>query len=422
MLQRILDIIRIGGKISIDSRNINAGDVFFAIGRGHDFICDAIEKGASLIVASDPKGPHDPKLLLVDDTLKTLLQIGDYVKRSSKAKIIGITGSVGKTTTKAWLSQVLSKTFNVLPGIKNYNTIYGVPICLSQLTPNHDIGVFEMGSNNVGEISELSRYLEPDVAIITNIMESHIGQFGNKEILAYEKISVIDGLKVDGILVFNGDSEFRDIIIQKAEARNIRTISYGYAQHNDFVVNDYVLYFQSDILHHNFIKTCILAAIYALDLEISSYFNELAKLEPLAGRGRIQKYKYSGKSFWVIDDSYNASLSTMLSSIDTLDNMRGYHKKIAVLGEMKELGEFQKEYHQKLVSKLLGSHINNVIFVGSPEVSCLFQNSNMCVFDQLDEICLEKILSLIENDDIILLKGSRSIGLDKILDVLQPTI
>lgn len=396
-MMRISELIKKGHGISLDSRTITAGDIFFAVNSGVNFVEEAFTKGATAAVV--PAGYSNPQqnIIHVPDVLKTLLDIGREIKLASKAEIIGITGSAGKTTTKVWLSEILAHHNKVVTGIKNYNTMYGLPICLSQLTPNDDFGIFEMGSNNSGEILELSTYLNPDIGIITNIMDSHIGRFGNKDALAREKISVIDGIKSAGKIIFDEDSEYADQIISKAVKRGVFPVGYRNANKNP-----------SDI-----IKTCIKAVIEALELDIDDYINYMHDLKPLPGRGEVRNVNYRGKIFTIIDDSYNAAPSTVKASLNSLYNMKGYNRKIAILGEMKELGVFALKYHEEIAKCATAS--DKVFFIGSSEAAQPFIERGMSVFPKITDEITEQILFEIENGDIVLIKGSHSIQLDKIV-------
>ena len=195
--------------ISIDSRTIKPKDIFIAINRGHEFVVNALNAGAILAIIDEPKYTIPGKTIIVKNTTEALKAIGAHIKNKvNLKKTVTITGSVGKTTTKFWLNSILNHRYKSFCGMKNYNTIYGVPLSLCRLNDGIDFGIFEIGSSHSGEISELSKYLTPDVGVITNIYESHIGNFGDEKSLAKEKISIIDGIKSNGALVFEGDSKF----------------------------------------------------------------------------------------------------------------------------------------------------------------------------------------------------------------------
>lgn len=416
----VLELIKKGANISIDSRTIEKGDLFFAINRGVGFIETALSKGAIIAVSPSIDGQKQRQnIVYVQDVLEKLLEIGGRIKTDSPAKIVGITGSAGKTTTKVWLSEVLSKSHKVTAGIKNYNTIYGLPICLSKLKSDDDFGVFELGSNDSGEIKRLSQYLRPDFGIITNIMESHIGRFGSKKVLAIEKISIIDGIKSDGSVVFCGDSEYSEQISSKANEKGLKLISYGFGKKNDFVVEDYIKHFGDLRGHFDFIKTCVIATIHAFGLNISDYLGYMGDLKPLDGRGGIRRFIRGGKEFSIIDDSYNASPSTVIASLNFLKNMRGYNKKIAILGEMGELGEFSLQYHTQVAELLDKLDLDKVFFIGSSAMASPFIKRGITAFKEIDSEVIARILEIIDVDDIILLKGSNSVHLNKVVKFLE---
>lgn len=394
---RISELIKKGHGISLDSRTIKAGAVFFAVNSGVNFVEEAFTKGAVAAVVPVDCSNTRQNIIHVPDVLTTLLDIGREMKLASRAKIIGITGSAGKTTTKVWLSEILAHRNKVVTGIKNYNTIYGLPICLSQLTPNDDFGIFEMGSNNSGEILELSTYLNPDIGVITNIMDSHIGRFGSKDALAREKISVINGIKSAGKIIFDEDSEYANQIIAQAVKRGVFPIGYRSADKNP----------------SNIIKACIKAVIESLELNIDDYIDYMHNLKPLPGRGELTNVSYHDKNFTIIDDSYNAAPSTVKASLKSLYNLKGYNRKIAVLGEMKELGVFTLKYHEEIAEYATTS--DKVFFIGSSEAAQPFIERGMSVFPKITNEITERILSEVENGDIVLIKGSHSIQLDKIV-------
>lgn len=417
---QILELIKNGAKISIDTRTIQKGDVFFAINRGIDFVEEALSKGAIIAVIPDHyKQTPNKNLIFVPDTLKILLEIGEDIKLRSSARIIGITGSAGKTTTKFWLSELLSKHYSVTTGIKNYNTMYGLPICLSMIKPTDSFGIFELGTNNSGEIRALSEYLKPDVGIITNIMDSHIGRFGGRQALANEKISIINGIKPGGTIIFEGDSEFSSQIVEQAKDRGVKTISYGFGDNNDFVVRNYIRYYGNLRGHFDCIKTCIVAILQALELDLNNYLEYMKDLEPIDGRGTFKRFDYFGRKFTIIDDSYNASPSAVMASLNLLDNTKNYNKKIAILGEMKELGDFSIQYHTQVLEYLNKIHIDKVFFIGSTLISTLFKDKGITIFSEINNEIIKTILQDIKNNDIILLKGSNSIHLNKFVKFLE---
>ncbi len=420
-------------KISIDSRNIEPADLFIAINKGHEFVKSALEKGAVAAIIDNPDYIISGKTILVKDTTEALKTIGKYIKNSiTLKKVIGITGSVGKTTTRSWLNEILNKKFKTFSSIKNYNTIYGLPISLSLLEKETEFGIFEMGSSNKGEISELSTYLRPDIAILTNIYESHIGKFGTQEALAQEKISVLDGLNLNGKLIFDGDPLFRNEIESKANERNIKAISVGFNDNCDFKILssesriklktpfgtiDYELSVQGK--HFAYISACVIATIYTLDLDIFEFIPYFKNLLQINGRGSWKEYVFQNKTFRIIDDSYNASPSAVLASLDVFESLQN-DKKIAILGQMKELGSYEEHYHKIIAEKLNNMKLYQTVFVGDRSLWPIMNNvKNILCFEKMSDFVIEKILEIVQNNTIVLLKGSRSIELNKFIDYIK---
>lgn len=426
----------VANGISIDSRTLKPGNMFIAINRGHEFVGNALNSGASSAVIDDIRYAVTGRTILVENTTEFLKRIGRTVKnRVSPSKLIAITGSVGKTTTKTWLNSILSRRFNSFCGIGNYNTIYGVPISLSLLEPDIEFGIFEMGSNHPGEISELSRYLEPDIGVTTNIYESHIGNFGSKASLAKEKISIVDGIKPGGTLIYDGDSEFRTDIENAAIAKRLRGVSVGFSRNCDFSVScgrgnvtlntpvgtvEYSLQFSGK--HYAYMSAIVVAILYSVGLNVHEYIPFLKDLTLLDGRGSIKKFEYNGKVFDVIDDSYNASPSAMFSSLDVFKSMPA-KSKIAVIGQMGELGDYSEYYHGLVAEKFGSSDLDTVFFIGDENLwNTIRRHVTATCFDVLNDTSIGKILESVDDGSIILLKGSHSVGLNKILKYLKCSI
>ncbi len=423
----------IASGVSIDTRTIKAGDIFIAINRGHEFVSDAIKAGASLAVIDDPKYAVPGKTVIVNNTTEALKSIGSYIKNKvNLKKLVAITGSIGKTTTKFWLNSILSHKYKSFCGIKNYNTVYGVPLALCQLDDDADFGVFEIGSSHSGEILELSQYLTPDVGVITNIYESHIGNFGDKQSLAKEKISIIDGIKPNGALIFDGNSEFASEISKVAKSKNLNTLSVGFLSDCDFYITsynkivklvtpsgmlEYTIPFQEK--HCAYITATIIATIYAMGLNPSEFLPFFSELSRIAGRGNIEKYTFRNRTFEVINDCYNASPTAVLAALDTLQAWQS-QSKVAVIGQMKELGQYEQHYHNVIANKLSSMDLNNVFFIGDKTLwATMRQCKKVQCFERLDKFAIEKILEVIQNGSVVLLKGSLSVGLKQFIEYIK---
>ncbi len=432
----------VADKISIDSRSVKLGDIFIAINRGHEFVNEAINSGASLVIIDNRKYEVPGKSLIVDNTTKALKNIGNCIRSKTELKnLIAVTGSVGKTSTKFWLNSLLSHKYNSFCSSGNYNTRYGVALSLCQLEYGTDFGIFEIGSNHAGEIAELSEYLKPDIGVITNIFESHIGNFGDKQSLAREKISIVKGIKSGGILIFDGDSEFVTNIQNEAECRHLQTFAVGFSKSCDFSIvscqntlpqaTDVELKTPGGILkytlpfrekHLVYVSAMLVAIIWAMKLPIFEFLPFIKDLSKIEGRGNVEKYVFRGKTIEVINDCYNASPTAVLGAIENLQSLPNA-SKVAIIGQMKELGQYETHYHQLVAEKLRTSNFEHVFFIGDKNLwKIMGSKKNTQCFPKLDNFVIEEILKMIQNNSVVLLKGSRSLELDKFIKYIKCSI
>ncbi|MDR1234029.1 MAG: Mur ligase domain-containing protein [Holosporales bacterium] len=435
--------IRIGNKkvefigISIDSRTTQPGNLFFGLSgkslNGNQFAIDAIEKGASAAVIDDASFIRDSRFILVKNSLETLKETGLYIRNLVKPKtVIGITGSVGKTTTKLWLNEILNHRYMAFASENNYNTIYGIPICFSMLRDGTEFCILEFGTNCRGEILDLTKYAKPDIGIITNIFESHIGCFNNKSEIVLEKISIIDGIAAGGTLIYDGDSEFAAEIKSAADFKNLRTISVGFSDECsvhvksgtsvEITTDRETFRYESKChgRHYEYISACVIGTLIALNLEVSTFLPFFKNLKPLKGRGEVINCVCNGKRFTVIDGSYNASLTSMLASINVLSSYDG--AKVAIIGQMKESGSYDVEYHDIVARELSKIHdIMQIYFIGERKLWRIFEDIHITTtcFEILDKESIVHIIELLPINSIVLLKGSNSIGLVKFIEYIK---
>ena len=392
---------------SLDTRLLENGNVFFAIKNGHKFVSEAFAKGADFAIISDKKYVN-ANTILVDNTLDALLQYGDACKMRANAKIIAITGSVGKTTTKTWMQHILSKKCNTFCSIRNYNTIYGIPICLSMLKPAHNFGIFELGTNKIGEMRELSNYLKPDVGVVLNIENAHIGNFYSMENLIKEKMSIQTGISSNGWMVINGDMKY-----EKNFCKNI--ITFGENHSNDVVIDDFAKYFIHLERHYMMLCCAIIAVIIVLGMDYSEFLPYFSELVPIAGRGQITKCFYNGVKFTLIDDAYNACPTSMKAALKYLKNIADGGRSVAIIGEMLELGDDSLKYHEKIAQLAEDISIDNKIFVGSQKLQKLFVKHGFDIKSSADI----SILSNIHENDTVLIKGSHGTNLWQLVDMIK---
>ena len=424
--------------IQIDSRKIKPGDIFVAIKGNHDdgnkYVMEALNRGASLAIVDAPKyiGINNEKILYVESSTDELKYRGKYhLNNSNINTLIGITGSCGKTTTRTWIDYILSKHIKTCSSINNFNNMLGLPVCLSRIEPRDKIGIFELGTNSFGEIHELSTYLNPNIGIITNIYESHIGMFSSFEELAFEKISIIDGIKSGGCLLYDGDSKFSNIIIDKCKERNITPVSVGFGKSCKYVIecnNDNVTIKCKNTniqyklgttgKHYIYNSALIIALIDSIGLNINDYIQYFPELKPIDGRGIHKQYKYNNKEFIVVDETYNASPSSMIASLELLNT--NSNRKIIVIGEMLELGNYSKYYHNKITDILNSIQNATIYFIGSVNLhNVINKYNNVICYEKMNNDIIKNILNTIDNNNILFLKGSHGIKLHMFIEYLN---
>ena len=356
--------------ISIDTRTIAVGDLFVAlrdVRDGHDFVADALAKGASAaLVDRDPPGvAPDAPLLRVADTLAGLTALGAAARARSQARFVGVTGSVGKTTTKEMLRVALSAFGTTHASAASYNNHWGVPLTLARLPRGAELAVIEMGMNNRGEIAPLTRLSRPHVAVITAIAPVHIGHLGSEEAIAEEKGDILFGVEPGGTAVLPADSRFLPRLLARAKEAGLRVLTHGEAAGADARLIAYEgaedggraeILLQGERLgvtlaapgRHVALNACaVFAAVSALGLPPRLAAAALPAFGAPAGRGRRLRIAVPGGEALLIDDSYNASPASIRAGLAVLAAQKAT-RRIAALGDMRELGEHGPELHAGL--------------------------------------------------------------------------
>jgi len=409
------ELSEITGRIEIDSRKIVAGDVFLALKGenfdGHDFIPQALEKGAVATLSG----------------LDTLEKIAKSKRAKTNAKIIGITGSVGKTSTKEMLRLALSAHGKVHATTGNYNNHIGTPLNLANMPIDVDFGVFEMGMNHTGEISHLTKMVRPHIALITRVEAVHLEFFSGIEEIAKAKAEIFEGLvglqdSGFGIRVVNADQTYfhtpcndKTITFGEGKSANCRFLSYTptptgcdisaeiFGQKLDYKL-------AAIGKHWAVISLSVLAVCYALGLDLQKSAEELANFSEVEGRGKIIAGKYT-----IIDDSYNASPASMHAAFAKTAEVWAatgkIGRKVALLGDMLELGESAPEIHKNLAQDLIDNGFDTVHTAGD-----LMENLHQALPENmrgehtktagelLAKIMLPK--NMLQDNDIVLIKGS----------------
>ena len=386
--------------ISIDSRTIRPGEAFFAIAGenrdGHDFVAAALKAGAGLAVVSDKRQaqlPAGAPLLVVADVLAALRDLGRAARARSPAKIAAVTGSVGKTGTKDALRLVLERQGETHASAASYNNHWGVPLSLARCPQTAEFAVFEMGMNHAGEIEPLSRLVRPHVAIVTTIEPVHLEFFASVEAIADAKAEVFAGIAPGGAAVINRDNPHFERLQRAAKAASVaRIVSFGEHAQADARLDKVALHADCSAVAANILgfdvtykvgapgrhvvlnSLAVLAAASLLGGDLALAALALADLRPPAGRGAQQRLTVPGGTALLIDESYNANPASMRAALALLGQMpmgpRG--RRIAVLGDMLELGVRGSELHRSLVEPVL-AHDVDLVFCSGPLMRALWE-------------------------------------------------
>jgi UDP-N-acetylmuramoyl-tripeptide--D-alanyl-D-alanine ligase len=437
------------GGISIDSRTLAAGDAFFAIvgdnRDGHAFVEAALQAGAGLAVVSGAKRgtlPADAPLLVVDDVLDGLRDLARAARARFAGKVIAVTGSVGKTSTKEALRLVLSREGETHASAASYNNHWGVPLSLARCPAEARFAVFELGMNHAGEIGPLSRLVQPDIAIITTIAPVHLEYFESVDAIADAKAEIFEGLVDGGIAVLNRDNaQFNRLCDRALDARVSRVVSFGEepgadAQLIKCVLQPDVSTVQARILgddvtyklgapgkHLVMNSLAVLAAAKLAGADLAMAALALADLQPASGRGTRITLEVPGGAALLIDESYNANPVSMAAAIALLGQAqpgpRG--RRIAVLGDMLELGTQSGALHAGLAQPIV-DHAVDLVFCAGPAMRNLWEAlpSNRRGGYASDSSALEpQVLDAVSGGDAIMIKGSFGSRMTPIVKALQ---
>lgn len=377
--------------VSIDSRTVVAGDLFVALAGpkfdGHDYVAGALARGgAAAVVAKQPaKVEADAKLLVVADTQAALEALGHAARARAQGKIIAITGSVGKTGTKEALKTVLSRQARAFASSGSLNNHWGVPLSLSRMPADSQYGVFELGMNHPGEIDALVRMVRPHVAVITTIEPAHLGFFPSVEAIADAKAEIFRGVERGGAAILNRDNPHYARLAKAAQDCGIDTII-GFGAHQDaavrlvkFELHEDKSTVAADVMgtaidytigsagkHWVMNSLAVLAAVSAAGGDVKAAASALANLAPLAGRGERHRIAIAGGHFTLIDESYNASPASMRAAFAVLGSTQPEDggRRIAVLGDMLELGTESQKLHASLAQPLIEAKMDLVFTLG----------------------------------------------------------
>ncbi len=426
--------------VSINTKTIKKNDLFFCIrGKntdGHKYAKHAIKKGAiKTVISKKVKQIPLNKIIKVKNTFNSLNDLAKITRENTSAKIIGITGSVGKTTLKNLTSFAINNYGKVFYSPHSYNNKYGVPLSLCNLKKNTEYGVFEIGMDKKGEIDKLSKIVKPEVAVITNVAGAHFKNFNTIKDIARAKGEIINNISPKGSIVLNRDDRFFEFFLNKAKKRNINTISFSSKKIADIFllkiikIRDYfrlkisikkkIFYFDVSYSNDSFINNILacISVLYSLNLSLKKVSKKLKNFSIPSGRGDIKIVKKFKKKFIFIDESYNANPLSMETAIKNIKNqkMKTNAQKLVFLGDMLELGKKSKKFHKELSKVINKSDIDKVYIYGKyikETFNSLSKNKKGKVFNNFKE-ANEHFSKIINNNDLLMVKGSNATGLNR---------
>jgi len=436
--------------VEIDSRDVLPGDIFVALKGdamdGHRFVDAAFAKGAAAVVVDRPvEGPH----VLVTDTAAALEALGRAARSRTEATIVGVTGSVGKTGVKEAIFAALDRSSRGAAhrSVKSYNNHVGVPLSLARMPERSRFGVFEMGMNHSGEIAALTRQVRPHVAVVTTIAPAHIEMLGSEEAIADAKGEIFEGLEPGGTAVIPADSPHYERLRDKALSHGAKVVAFGRSAHAQVRLLDTVPAANGGSLvtadmgdrrvcytvaepgdHWVMNSLAVMAAVRAAGGDLGAAGVALGEMAGLAGRGARTQIAATGGKALLIDESYNANPASMRATLAQLGATRA-SRRIAVLGAMKELGDFAPGFHAALAEPMAAANLDFAILVGD-EMASLVRELGKSPQGELGKAirfahcrnAAEARDALaqfgVENGDVILVKGSNSVGLGALVSAL----
>jgi UDP-N-acetylmuramoyl-tripeptide--D-alanyl-D-alanine ligase len=425
--------------VTFDSREVGPGDLFVAmpgtVHDGHKFVDGAFAAGAAGAIVSQPvSGPH----VLVDDTFAALQALGRASRERSRATIFGVTGSVGKTSTKEALYAALDRNRpgKVHRSVKSYNNHTGVPLSLARMPREAEFAVFEMGMNNRGEIAALVRQVRPHVAVITAIAPAHIENLGSEEAIADAKAEIFEGLEANGIAIVPNDTPHRDRLVRAARRHADRIVTFGTGDADVHAIHAVAAELGGSLISAALLEReltftisqpgehwvsnalAVLAAIEAVGADVAVAGLALADLGGLKGRGQRHRIEIDGGDLLLIDESYNANPASMAATLKSLGAERDVSRRIAVLGPMRELGEHSDALHAGLAPAVRDANVDRLILIGEEMRPLAEQVVGAISFDLVSSVdeASDALIRLARPGDAVLVKASNSVGLAKLVE------
>ena len=440
--QKILSEIKSNFKaqnfhgISIDTRMLKKDNLFLTIkgknNNGAKFVTKALKKGAKYIVSSQNIKKQKNKTIKVKNEIKFLNKYASKKREKTRAKIIAVTGSAGKTSLKNLIKDLLNNFGKTLSSPKSYNNHFGVPLSLSQLKIEHKFGVFEVGMSKKGEIDKLTKLIRPHFGIITNIGEAHIENFKNLRGIADAKGEIIQNIEKGGTIILNRDDEYFTYLEKKAKKNNLKIVTFGINKKSNvqlvskskkrdqelltIKIKEKILKIKiKNINFYNVLSS--LALLDELNLNLNTIINNFKNYEPSEGRGKIHNIKRYKKNFKLIDESYNANPISVKNAIQKLGSIKKQKfKKYLLLGDMLELGQKSEILHKKLSKVINNSDIDKVFIKGNKTLTTyrnIHKEKRGNIFQEEEDVDFT-LNNIIANNDYLMIKGSNATNLNNL--------
>jgi UDP-N-acetylmuramoyl-tripeptide--D-alanyl-D-alanine ligase len=428
--------------VTFDSREVQPGDLFVAmpgtVHDGHKFVDGAFAAGATGAIVSQPfHGPH----VLVEDTFAALQALGRASRERSRATILGVTGSVGKTSTKEALYAAFDRNRpgKVHRSVKSYNNHTGVPLSLARMPRDAEFAVLEMGMNNAGEIRALTAQVRPHLALITAIAPAHIENLGSIEAIADAKGEIFEGLEPEGVAIIPNDTPQRDRLVKAARRRADRIITFGGGDADVHAIHavaaegggslisaallERELTFTISQRGEHWVSNAlaVLAAVEAVGADVAVAALALADMGGLKGRGERHMVEVAGGEALLIDESYNANPASMEATLKSLGAEKEVERRIAVLGPMRELGTHSDELHAALAPAVLAASVDRLILIGEEMRPLEKALGGAVLVDRASSVeeATDALARMLRPGDAVLVKASNSVGLAKLVERIK---
>ena len=431
--------------VCIDSRYIKSGDLFVAIcglnQNGHDYVVDAFLAGAELAIVQ--VGSHfddvdESRLLYVEDTQKALEDLGKFARERMQGKVIAITGSCGKTSVKDGLYLALSASGNTHVSEASYNNLWGVPLSLARMPADTDFGVFEIGMNHQGEVTALVSQIRPHIALITTVAPAHIEHFESLEAIALAKAEIFSNMMPESIAILPYDNQYYSLLKDCATEQNVKNITcFGESEDCDVrliycTVEENYSQMSADIFGESIVckvgaagyhwvlnALMILSVVKLLEANMSAALSALSEMQASIGRGRRYDISLADGELTVLDESYNANPISMSMALSLLGQFQG--RRIAVLGDMNELGTHSHQLHYELLDDILEANIDMVLTIGTKisVLSDVLPKEIIKFHAETLKDLIEFLAGKLSGGDVVMVKGSNSMNLSRLVSVLQ---